>query len=107
MNDPKSPVEKCLIVDGAVASGATVMAVMNLLSPMVKTFKLFSVHATLQGLWAIYRFAQGKGLNMTMEVGHATDGVNARYNANYADEPNRVVVGDMGDVICPLEANEM
>lgn len=97
-----SDFRRCAIVDGAIASGATQITMLEHLRHHVTAFDIFSAHATLEGLRAIGRYAAGVGLDLRLTVGHATPGLNDHYYAVDADDHARVAVGDLGDTISPV-----
>jgi hypothetical protein len=90
-----------VIFDGAIASGATVIAFMNQLRPHVDRFEIFSVHATYQGMQAIADFAADKEISVRLVVGHATSGLDDHYYATNAR--GQLIVGDLGDTLLPRE----
>jgi hypothetical protein len=63
---------------------------------------VYSAHATVQGLHAIADYARAEELPIRVVVGHATDGLNDHYYATQPQHADQVVVGDLGDTICPL-----
>ena len=98
---PSQEYRQCLIIDGAIASGATLMAMMWLLQHTVKSFTIFSVHGPCEGLRAIVMFAHELGLHVSIAVGHATAGLNNKYYAiNPAD--GTLILGDIGDTISDI-----
>lgn len=92
----------CVIVDGAIASGATIMSVIQELCSVVPEFQIYSVHASFEGLRAIARFGERCGVQVRITVGHATAGMNDHYYAVDPADPRRLVVGDLGDTISEL-----
>lgn len=93
------------IIDGAIASGATLMAVMECMVASSQVFDIYSVHATTEGLRALAGFARIRNLDLSVFVGHVTAGLNKKYYATDSDN-TRLVVGDLGDTISDLpEAN--
>lgn len=95
--------ESCVITDGAIASGATLMSTIHALAGCVSSFHVFSVHSTIQGLAALRQFARSSELNLSVTVGHATDGLNSKYYATLPGEfEDRLAVGDLGDTISDL-----
>jgi len=94
--------DDCVIIDGAIASGATQITIMEHLREYVTGFRVFSAHATLEGLRAIGRYAAGADLDLSLTVGHATSGLNDHFYATLPDDPTRLVVGDLGDTISPV-----
>lgn len=93
----------CVVIDGAIASGSTLIALMTHLHPVVNSFRIFTAHATIQGLHALTHFADATGLDVRIVIGHATSGLNAHYYAIVEDNPGLVVVGDLGDTICEID----
>jgi len=94
--------ERCVIVDGAIASGATVVAVLKKLSaslPAEQAYPvyLYSVHGSFEGLRAIMRYGTLAGMEVRITVGHATPGINDHFYA--VDEAGDVLVGDLGDTL--------
>jgi uracil phosphoribosyltransferase len=87
-----------MIVDGAIASGSTVMAIIDRLQRIAPEFHIFSVHATYEGVWAISSLAASCGVKVAITVGHATAGLNDHFYA--VDSTGRQQVGDLGDTIC-------
>lgn len=100
---PVDLVSQCLVIDGAIASGATTIAIMELLRSATSSFRIFSVHATYEGLRAIQRYAVHAGLDLAPIVGHATAGLNPKYYAIDPEDKSRVVVGDLGETISDLD----
>lgn len=101
---PMKSIDACFIIDGAIASGATTIAIIEILRYVTSSFHVFSVHATFEGLRAIARYAEQAQLDVAVTVGHATAGLNSKFYAidESADE-NRMVVGDLGDTISDLD----
>ncbi|MFN3650358.1 MAG: phosphoribosyltransferase [Armatimonadota bacterium] len=96
----KRDCKRVVIVDGAIASGATVVALLcMLLRSNVREVHLYSVHSSFEGLRAIMRYAGRHGITMEITVGHATAGINSKFYAVDATDPSMVVVGDLGDTI--------
>ena len=85
------------IVDGAIASGATLMAVMSTLR--MKKVRIYSAHATAEGLYNLAAFASRNGIDLEINVGIVSGTLSRDY---YATENGQVVVGDLGDMIAPL-----
>lgn len=94
--------ETCVVIDGAIASGATLIALIEKLRHSMGSFQIYAAHATYEGLRAISHYALSERLNIGVEVGHATSGLNDHFYAVQTDQPDRVVVGDLGDTISPL-----
>src|SRR5262249_10651778 len=97
--------EGCTIIDGAIASGATLITMMHGLKPVTPRFHVFSVHATVQGLRAILRYALDERIDVRFSVGHVTSGLNDHFYAVLPDQPSKVVVGDLGDTIWPIKGS--
>lgn len=93
----------CSVIDGAIASGSTLIALMEHLQAVVRSFRIYSAHAAWEGLRAITRYAALTGLDLEVMVGHVTRGINSHYYAILPNDPSRAVVGDLGDTISGLE----
>jgi hypothetical protein len=93
-----SQVQKITCIDGAIASGATLMAILGLVATPGVPMEIYSVHAAREGLRAIIRFCNARGLPVRIYVGHATEGLSSKF---YAVAPHGagVAVGDLGDMI--------
>jgi uracil phosphoribosyltransferase len=89
---------EAVIVDGAIASGATLMAVMSTLG--FKKVRIFSAHATAEGLSNISAFALEKDIDLTISVGIVSGRLSKEFYAT--EDGGRVVVGDLGDMIAPI-----
>jgi hypothetical protein len=89
------------IVDGAVATGATVMTILALCRPSVA--KLYCVHATAHGLSALIGVARELGTDLTCIAGDVSGVLNDHFYAVTDENPNVLRVGDLGDIIAPLE----
>lgn len=96
-------IDNALVIDGAIASGSTLLALMSLLENRgIKNVKVYAVHATERGLQTISNFAQKQGINLTVHVGHVSGILNNHFYGVYPDSPNRLVMGDLGDTISDL-----
>jgi hypothetical protein len=93
---------KCIIIDGAIASGATLIALIERLRSSIGSFHVYSAHGPYEGLRAIARYAASEDLDLHLTVGHATSGLNDHYYATCPGQRDKVVVGDLGDTISPL-----
>jgi hypothetical protein len=91
--------EECVIIDGAIASGATIIAVMEKLRSKVTSFHVFSAHATLEGLRAIAQYAASSKIKVAVVAGHASEGLNDHYYATLPEDSSKLIVGDLGDTI--------
>lgn len=93
---------ECNIIDGAIASGATLITMICLLKNYVRRFHIYSIHASFQGICALFRIADSIDIDLSITVGHATDGLNDKYYATTKDQPRFLQVGDLGDMIASL-----
>ncbi len=91
--------KNCVVVDGAIASGVTIMAIMDKLSTVTKSFHIYSVHSTFEGLRAVTRYGGSLGVNVDITLGHATSGMNEKFYAVLPSNPSKLIVGDLGDTI--------
>ncbi len=92
----------CVIIDGAIASGATIIAIIEQLRSHVDNFSVYSVHSSSEGIRAISAFAKSKNINAKIIVGHATIGIDKHFYAIDPANPQKVVVGDLGDTISDI-----
>ena len=99
---PLTTYSTCRIIDGAIASGATTIALLASLADFVRHFEVYSVHAACEGLWAILRFASLRELSVDITVAHVTQGLNRHFYAVAATDPHSLQVGDLGDTIADL-----
>lgn len=93
---------RCLIIDGAIASGSTLIALIEKLRAATACFHIYSAHSTYEGLRAITRYGSSEGLDIHLTVGHATTGINDHFYATFPEDSSKVVVGDLGDMISSL-----
>jgi putative hydrolase of HD superfamily len=93
---------RCVIIDGAIASGVTLMALMHRLRPVMREFHVFSAHATQSSLRALARFGAWIDAEVHVTVGHVSGRLNEKYYA--VEDDGRLVVGDLGDMISPVAA---
>jgi hypothetical protein len=93
---------KCVIIDGAIASGATIISLIQKVRPFISSYRVYSVHSTLEGLHAINRYCTSTGLDLSLTVGHATRGLNEKFYAVALPNTKMLVVGDLGDTISSL-----
>jgi hypothetical protein len=94
--------DHCIVIDGAIASGATQLTLLEHLQDRAARFSIFSAHATVEGLRSIGCYAEDAGIDLQVTVGHATPGLNEHFYAVLSSDPSRLVVGDLGDTIDPL-----
>jgi uracil phosphoribosyltransferase len=93
---------RCFIIDGAIASGSTLITVIEKLRRGTSTFNIFSVHSTYEGLQALARYGNSQHLELKITVGHATAGMNAKFYAVDSADPAKLIVGDLGDTISDM-----
>lgn len=103
LTPPESTYSKCVIVDGAIASGATLMAIIHELRSVVSSFHIFSVHGPYEGLRGIVRLGEAVGVEVHITIGHATVGMNSKYYAVDPADGKTLIVGDLGDTISDIE----
>lgn len=97
-----SQADRLVIVDGVVASGVTLMAILQLaLEPGAKV-EIFTCHATQQGALALARYAEQLRVSLTLHVGHVSGALNGKFYAVRPDAPDQVLLGDVGDTISPV-----
>jgi uracil phosphoribosyltransferase len=99
---PVAPVEEFVVIDGAIASGATQITLIDQLARHAERFRIYSAHATWQGLRAIARYGRARDVRIRVVVGHATSGLNDHFYAVTEADASRVAVGDLGDTIFPV-----
>ncbi|MFC9975606.1 hypothetical protein ACFVH6_32420 [Spirillospora sp. NPDC127200] len=96
--------DRCLLIDGVVASGATLMAVLTLLRGPVSQVTLLTAHSTAAGMWALHRYAAALGIDCALVAGHVSGTLNDHFYATAEGAPGRMVLGDVGDTISDLPA---
>lgn len=94
----------CLLIDGVVASGATVMALLHALRGTVERVRLLTAQSTAAGVWAIDRYAAALGISCEIVVGHVSGVLNDGFYAVDPHDAGRVLLGDVGDTISDLPA---
>jgi hypothetical protein len=100
---PLREYDRCFVIDGAIASGATIITVIEKLRLFTSSFNVFSIHSPYEGLQSLTRYGSAQGLDLRITVGHATRGINDHYYAIDPVDPSRVIVGDLGDTISDLQ----
>lgn len=92
---------KCILIDGAIATGTTLVSLMERLAPRVDAFRVYAAHSTVAGLWALQNYAAAAQLDFSCVVGDASGKLNGKF---YAEHPNThmLVLGDVGDIIVPI-----
>lgn len=98
----KQKYKRCLIIDGAMASGATVISIIQQIKDKVNNFQIYSVHAPREGVSALLKYGADAGIEIRIILGHITTGLNQKYYAIYPGDENRQVVGDLGDTISEI-----
>ncbi len=93
---------ECRIIDGAIASGSTIIAMLAAVQPHCNTVHIFAVHSTAEGARAIIAAGHTLGLSVTIHAGHVTSGLNDKYYAVDGVDPAKLVVGDLGDILAAL-----
>jgi hypothetical protein len=96
------PHGSALIVDGVVASGATVMALLQALPGTVEQVTLLTAQSTAAGMWALHRYGQLLNLRLRLVVGHVSGVLNHHFYAVDPQDRNRLVLGDVGDTISDI-----
>ncbi|MFE9635317.1 hypothetical protein [Streptomyces sp. NPDC006463] len=94
--------DRLVIVDGVVASGVTLMAMMRLAAVPGAVVDVFTCHATEEGALALARCAQALGLSLTLHVGHVSGMLNDKYYSVDPGAPATLLLGDIGDTISPV-----
>lgn len=94
-------VERMELIDGAIASGATLMTLMEFFAARCRIFDIYCVHAAEEGIAALSEYAKRKKLEVTIFAGHCTSGLNEKYYAIDSSR-KRQIVGDLGDTISGL-----
>jgi hypothetical protein len=94
---------RVIIIDGAIASGATTITLIEKLRTYLDNFYIYSIHSPYEGLRGITRYCRAAGVKVAITVGHATVGLNKKYYATDPQDPDKLVVGDLGDTISDLQ----
>jgi uracil phosphoribosyltransferase len=97
------PFGRVVIIDGAIASGATTITLIEKLRAYSGNFFIYSIHSPYEGLRGIARYCRAVEVNVAITVGHATVGLNKKYYATDPQDPDKLVVGDLGDTISDLQ----
>jgi hypothetical protein len=93
---------RIVAIDGAIASGVTLMAALQLAARPGATVEVFSCHGTAAGIAAVDRYADRLGVTASFHVGHISGQLNDHYYAVDPPDSGRVVLGDIGDTICAV-----
>ena len=96
---PPTGRDTCLLVDGAIASGATLVAIIHHLCH-VRSFRIYAAHSAMSGLWALYNYGQQASIEIRCAVGEVSGTLNEDYFSVYPS--GKLVLGDVGDTIASL-----
>jgi hypothetical protein len=97
-----SSAQRCRIIDGAIASGATVLTIMEIYSNVVEAFDIFTVHCTPDAMSALLNYARLLRKNITIYAAFVSGRLNDHFYAVSDNNPYSLLVGDVGDIISPL-----
>jgi uracil phosphoribosyltransferase len=92
----------CRIVDGAIASGATVITLMEMFSSLAGKFEIYTVHCTEESVNALTRYGRLLHRDVIIFAGFVGGVLNSKFYAVEADNPSILLVGDVGDTIAPI-----
>ncbi len=100
---PQGSFDECVLVDGAIASGATLISMIDAIQRVVgcERYTVLSVHGTVEGIRAVLRFCSAKNLRLNLEVGYTTSGLNHEFYA-VSEDGSSQIIGDVGDTIGPI-----
>lgn len=101
--EPHFDAESCLIVDGVLATGATVITTIDHLREHVSRFLVVCAHSTPAGVHALKRYADNVGIDLDLHVAVISGTLNAKYYAIDERDPNILVLGDVGDTISDVD----
>ena len=90
---------RCVIIDGAIASGSTLIALLESLKSSIDEFHVFSAHATASSLRALSRYSAHAQIRLSLNVGHVSGILNRKRYALHED--GSLVIGDLGDLMSP------
>ncbi|WP_249383883.1 HD domain-containing protein [Chitinivorax sp. B] len=97
---PTSAYRRCVMVDGAMASGVSLMAMMIELAPTVQEFIVLTVHTTGVAINALRHMAARLQRPLTIYAGDVSGDLSDKFYAVLPETtPPQVVVGDLGDMI--------
>ena len=99
--------DECVIFDGAIASGATLIAILKRLEAhSFHRVQIFSIHGTYQGINAILNYADQLKIYVKIDVGACSGRLNDKYYAVSETNPEIEILSDVGDIIvAPLSHN--
>ncbi len=95
----------CQIFDGAIASGATAITLMELFSNIVCHFDIYTVHCPQGAINAMASYAAVLQKGISLCIGYVSGVLNKKFYAVSA-ETSKVIVGDVGDMITPILDNQ-
>jgi hypothetical protein len=111
--DSPTNYKRAVLVDGAIASGATLNAIIKLLRTSIKEFHIVCVHATEEGLKTFQSYVEHRkadGITVQIHAGRVCGKLSSHYYAIEEDPAdnrrNRLIVGDLGDTIDGLDESE-
>lgn len=94
--------DRLVIVDGVVASGVTLMALMHLAVRPGTVADIFTCHATAEGALALARYAEQLKVSLTLHVGHVSGILNEKFYTVDPGDQTTLLLGDIGDTIGPV-----
>jgi uracil phosphoribosyltransferase len=100
---PSDNADTVVLIDGVVATGVTLMAIMQLCVAPNTDVHLFTCHSTPEGAAALVRFAAGLGARFSMHVGDVSGVLNDKFYAVSDMQSGQLILGDVGDTISHLE----
>jgi hypothetical protein len=99
---PARSYERCLVIDGAIATGATLIALARSLRAHVGSIEVFAAHAAHAGLRGLTRYAEETGIDLTVHVAAVSGVLNEKYYAVDPTDRDKLIMGDVGDTIADL-----
>lgn len=99
LRKPDKTFKRCLIIDGAIASGSTIMSIIEALKTDIKIFHIHAAHCTQSSIKALFSYADYADVELHLNVGHVSGTLNEKRYALYED--GSLVIGDLGDLISP------
>ncbi len=92
----------CVIVDGAIASGATLIALIERLKGTAQRVWVYAAHCTVASLCGLATYAEAAGVDLHVVVGHTSGVLSAKFYAVSTLDSSQLMVGDLGDTISEL-----
>ncbi len=97
---PPARYRRCVLVDGAMASGVSLMAMMIELAPKVDQFVVLTVHTTGMAINALRHLAAQLQRPLTIHAGDVGGELSDKFYAVVPEtSPPVLLVGDLGDMI--------